>query len=268
MVLWYYNRIYNPDRPQDSAWLLEVARELMKNSHGIFGNTGDWTAVFTGSTVRNHVVNTTQAMKSPAVQFQFTGAAADRNALREGIFNMGIDHSRADGLANSDEWARDNLPYVGAETCSVVESLLSYGVAMRILGDSWIGDDMERAAYNNLPACFTPDFTAHCYFQAQNQATATNGAHEYMHDHGNSNAFAAPSGDACCISNMHMGWPKFIQNMWMATADDGLALIAYGPNRVTAKVAGGKTAVFDQVTQYPFDGAVSLRYEGRRPAFP
>ncbi|WP_343252989.1 beta-L-arabinofuranosidase domain-containing protein [Ligaoa zhengdingensis] len=268
VVLWYYNRVCDPENPEASKWLIEVAQELMKNSHGIFGNYNDWTTIFIDSTVRNHVVNTTQAMKSPAVQFQYTGSERDRNAIREGIFNMGIDHARVDGLANSDEWARDNLPYVGAEACSVVESLMSYGIAMRILGDSWIGDDMEWVAYNNLPACYTPDFTAHNYFQAQSQMMATNGAHEFIHDHGNSSAFAAPAGDACCISNMHMGWPKFIQNMWMATADDGLAVISYGPNKVTAKVADGKTAVFDQATKYPFDGAIALDYEGEAASFP
>ncbi|WP_050697065.1 CBM35 domain-containing protein [Anaeromassilibacillus senegalensis] len=268
VVLWYYNRVYDPEDPASSAWLIEVAQELMKNSHGIFGNYNDWTTIFHDSTVRNHVVNTTQAMKSPPVQYQFTGAERDRTAIREGIFNMGIDHARVDGLANSDEWARDNLPHMGAELCSVVESLQSYGVAMRILGDSWIGDDMERVAYNNLPAGYTPDFTAHNYFQAQSQMMATNGAHEFIHDHGNSSAFAAPAGDACCISNMHMGWPKFIQNMWMATADDGLAVISYGPNRVQAKVADGKTAVFDQETKYPFDGAIALHYEGESAQFP
>lgn len=268
VVLWYYNRVCDPADPASSAWLIEVAQELMKNSHGIFGNYNDWTTIFHDSTVRNHVVNTTQAMKSPPVQYQFTGSERDRTAIREGMFNMGIDHARVDGLANSDEWARDNLPYVGAELCSVVESLQSYGVAMRILGDSWIGDDMERVAYNNLPAGYTPDFTAHNYFQAQSQMMATNGAHEFIHDHGNSSAFAAPAGDACCISNMHMGWPKFIQNMWMATADDGLAVVSYGPNRVRAKVADGKTAVFDQETKYPFDGAIALHYEGENAQFP
>lgn len=36
--------------------------------------------------------------------------------------------------------------------------------------------------------------------------------------------------------NMHDGWPRFIENMWMATNDCGLIAVAYGPNYVTARL--------------------------------
>ena len=42
---------------------------------------------------------------------------------------------------------------------------------------------------------------------------------------------------ACCLANMHQGWPKFVESMWMATNDNGLALVAYGPSVVKARVA-------------------------------
>ncbi|WP_195984204.1 family 16 glycoside hydrolase, partial [Clostridium sp. D33t1_170424_F3] len=58
-----------------------------------------------------------------------------------------------------------------------------------------------------------------------------------------------------------------VQNMWMATANDGLALVAYGPNSVTAKVADGKTAKFVQETDYPFKDAVHLTYDGETASF-
>ncbi|WP_343274646.1 family 16 glycoside hydrolase, partial [Ligaoa zhengdingensis] len=267
VVLWYYNRVYDPANPSESEWLIDLAKLL--ESQTISQNSSrHWTDIFTNTTSREHVVNTTQAMKTPAVIWQFTGDDADRNALREGLRNMGIDHGRIDNLANSDEAARDNYPYRGSETCSVVESLLSNEIALKILGEGWIGDEIESLAYNNLPVCYTPDFTGHVYYQAQNQVMATHGWHEFDCDHGDDLAFGAPGGFECCFPNMHMGWPKFVQTMYMATTDNGLAVISYGPNSVEAKVADGKTAKFHQVTDYPFKDSITLNYEGDTASFP
>ncbi len=267
VVLWYYNRVYDPQNPEDSLWLIDLAKLLESQTRS--QNSGKtWTDIFTNTTSREHVVNTTQAMKTPAVIWQFTGLEEDRNALREGLRNMGIDHGRIDNLANSDEGARDNYPYRGSETCSVVESLLSNEIALEILGEGWIGDEIESLAYNNLPACYTSDFTGHVYFQAQNQVMGTHGWHEFDSDHGDDLAFGAPCGFECCFPNMHMGWPKFVSSMYMATTDGGLAVIAYGPNEVEALVADGQTARFTQDTDYPFKDTVTLTYSGDTAAFP
>jgi hypothetical protein len=51
--------------------------------------------------------------------------------------------------------------------------------------------------------------------------------------------------------------------MWAATSDGGLALIAYGPNRVTA-VAGGAPVTITQTTDYPFKENVTLSIEPQR----
>lgn len=267
VLLWYYNHAYDEQNPTESDWIIELA-ELLAGQTKSQDSGLNWNDVFTETTVREHVVNTTQAMKTPAVLSQLPGRENDKDSLKEGIFNMGLDHGRVDKLANSDEAARDNLPYRGAELCSIVESLLSNEISIAITGESWLGDDMERIAYNSLPAGYTPDYNGHCYFQAQNQVMATHGNHEFDCDHGDDSAFGAPTGFECCFPNMHMGWPKFVQNMWMATKDNGLALVMYGPNTVTAKVADGKTAVFDETTDYPFKDTIGLDYSGDEASFP
>ena len=64
------------------------------------------------------------------------------------------------------------------------------------------------------------------------------------------------SGYPCCTSNMHQGWPKFTQNLWYATPDNGLAALIYAPNLVRAFVAGGKEVVIKEETTYPFEETI------------
>lgn len=254
-VYWLYNKLYNENRPNDVKWLLDLGNVLN-------GQTQNWTNDYNHSTVRQHVVNTSQGMKTPPVRYQYTQSDADKSAIYNGLLNWSIDHGRHDGLPKSDEAARDNRSTRGTESCGVVESLLSLEIAERILGDVAIADQLEMIAYNALPAVFSPDFSGHTYFQDENVAVISQGKREYVNDHGDSATFGAPTGFDCCFSNVHMGWPKVVQNMWMATNNNGLAVIVYGPNKVKAKVANNKTAIFDQVTDYPFKDQVRLNYEG------
>ena len=62
----------------------------------------------------------------------------------------------------------------------------------------------------------------------------------------------------CCLANMHQGWPKFVEHMWMATHDQGLAAITYGPCQVTAKVANGVEVNLMEDTEYPFHGSIQF----------
>ena len=259
-VFWFYNQVYDPSNPEESQWLLDLGTMLYEQSW-------DWQDKCNNTTVREHVVNTTQGMKTPPVYYQLSRDEADKTAYRNGIFNYSVDHGRIDNQPNADEAARDNRSTRGTETCSVVEGLLTAEISERIFGDVWTADHMERLAYNSLPACFTPDFSGQCYYQLQNQVISTVGYHEFDCDHGDDIAYGAPAGFECCFPNCHMGWPKFVQNMWMATEDNGLALVAYGPNSVTAKVADGKTAKFVQETDYPFKDAVHLTYNGETAEF-
>jgi DUF1680 family protein len=52
----------------------------------------------------------------------------------------------------------------------------------------------------------------------------------------------------------------------MATADGGIALVAYGPCSASAQVADRVTASLVEETEYPFDGTVRLRLSLPRSA--
>ncbi len=259
-VFWYYDRVYDEKNPEASEWLLTLAEIL-------HSQTEDWTQVMNNSTVRYHVVNTSQAMKTPSLWYRKTGADEDRNALGNGIKNISIDHGRIDELPNSDEAARDNMSYRGSELCGIVEGMLSTEIALRILGDHWLCDRLEKLAYNALPAAYAPDYRGHVYFILQNQILATNGWHEFDCDHGDSSSFAAPCGFDCCFANNHMGWAKFIGSMWMADSHGDLAVAAYGPSTVNYTLLNGEKISIEEKTDYPFGDSINFTYHGPETLF-
>ena len=67
-----------------------------------------------------------------------------------------------------------------------------------------------------------------------------------------------PHAHRCCQLNMGQGWPFFAEHLWMATPDNGLALVFYSDSQVTAKVGGGTEVTVAASTRYPFDENIVL----------
>jgi DUF1680 family protein len=68
---------------------------------------------------------------------------------------------------------------------------------------------------------------------------------------------------------MHQSWPKYVQNLWYATADGGVAALLYAPSEAEIKVADGKTVKFIEETGFPFRDEVTFRIEtAEAVAFP
>ena len=66
-----------------------------------------------------------------------------------------------------------------------------------------------------------------------------------------SNIFGVDPNYGCCTANLSQGWPKFASNLWMQTADNGIAAVAYAPSQVSLEIDG--TAVCVKLdTDYPF----------------
>ena len=62
----------------------------------------------------------------------------------------------------------------------------------------------------------------------------------------------------CCPHNYGMAWPYYAENLWHATADNGLAANLYAASEVTAKVGDGTAVTVAQTTEYPFGDTVHL----------
>ncbi|MFT3786483.1 MAG: glycoside hydrolase family 127 protein [Tepidisphaeraceae bacterium] len=252
IVLWTYNLTGEP-------FLLDLAKVLNDQAY-------PWTSIFSDSRFYDfgedfhphHIVNVSQALKLPPIAWQFTHNAADRDTYQRGVTNMNERYGRIDGQVSGTEMLSGRASTDGVELCADVERIISSGIAVDILGDATIADQMEKVAYNSLPAHTSAELKQITYYQLPNQVAAVHGGHGFTQDYPNGNLPGPHSGFPCCCYNWHAGWPKFVQNMWAATDDGGLALVAYGPNRVTTKVRGDATVRIVQTTDYPFKSGVAL----------
>ena len=56
-----------------------------------------------------------------------------------------------------------------------------------------------------------------------------------------------------------MGWPYYAEEMWLATADNGLCASLYAPSDVTAKVGQGGEVSLHEETGYPFRDTIEFK---------
>jgi len=260
-IIWLYNRSGDPG-------LLDLAREVLHQGYNWsrhfldFGFTGKQALAFPHPT---HVVNNAMAVKTPAVAWEITGCNEHREAAWKCIEMLDKYHGTAVGVFTGDEHYAGKNPTQGTELCAVVEYMFSLENLMSILGDPAFGDRLEKIAYNALPATFSADMWAHQYDQQANQVLCTIAKRQWTNNSDESNIFGLEPNYRCCTLNMHQGWPKFAANLWMATHDDGLAAVAYGPCSVTAKVRGGVEIRIDVDTDYPFDETVHMTVRAHSP---
>lgn len=261
-VLWLYNR--NGD-----SKLLELARKLKAQGH-------DWPGQFVDFKYKNkvtkpevglptHVVNNAQGLKTAAVWYQVSGNKQDLNLLHNQFRQLDQYHLHPNGAHSGDEHYAGRSPVQGEELCSIVEGMFSLEHIIAVTGDANFGDRLEKLTYNPLPGTMSKDMWAHQYDQQPNQVLVSLAKRDWTTNGPQSNLFGLEPNFGCCTANMHQGWPKFVANMWMATATEGLAAVAYGPSRVTARVRGGKTVTIVEDTEYPFRDSIRLTINPASP---
>ena len=260
---WLYRQTGEP-------WILETITSIQKNS-------SDWTTYYEkfpwdsaavadkkiplnwgpdGLTA--HVVNNAMAIKYPGLWYQQSKDERFKKAVFSGIKKYDLNHGQAGGRFSGDEHLAGKNPGHGSELCSVVEYMYSLEELYAILGDNTLADRLEILAYNSLPGTTTPDMWAHQYDQQANQVLVSVAKRDWTTNGDYSNIYGLMPDFACCLANMHQGWPKYVESMWMATNDNGLALVTYGPSTVKARVGSGMEVTIDEETDYPFNGSVKL----------
>lgn len=258
-ILWLYNRT-------GDSWLLDLA-------HKVHAQTSPWSQKIASW----HGVNFCQGYREPGVYWMLSQDPKDLEAVERNYREvMGLYGQVPGGMFGSDEVCRKGYgdPRQAAETCSMVEFMASFEQLLRITGDGLQADRCEEVAFNSLPAAFTPDYKALHYLTSPNmvQLDKENKAPGIMNS-GTMISYDPGPVYRCCQHNHAMGWPYYAEHLWMATADNGLAAVLYGPSAVSAKVgpapegeSEAAQATIVQDTSYPFGEILTFTVTMSRPA--
>ena len=212
-----------------------------------------------------HGVNNAMAIKYPGLWYQQSGDERYKNAVFSGLRKYDLNHGQTGGRFSCDEHLSGKSPDRGTELCSVVEEMFSLEELYAIFGDNTLADRLELLTFNSLPGTTTPDLWAHQYDQQSNQILVTGQKRAWISNGDYSNIYGLMPNFACCLANMHQGWPKFTENLWMATNDNGLVAVAYSPSTVSAKVDKGYDVTIREITDYPFKDNITLKISTSKP---
>ena len=240
-------------------WLYNLTgdEKLLELGELLHAQMVDWTFLFQDGGIFSqqgsvHCVNLGQGFKAPGVWWQFSHSEDDLAALKKAVETIRHTVGLPTGLWAGDEMLHWGHPSRGSELCTAVEMMYSLETLLRITGDPFWADYLERVAFNVLPAQVNDDFTGKQYYQQLNQVSATRAWRPFSTPHDDTDVlFGTLNGYPCCLSNMHQGWPKFTQNLWYATSDGGLAALVYAPSTVTAQISGVEV-IIRETTGYPF----------------
>lgn len=247
-------------------WLYNITGDkfLLELGELIHKQTLNWTDIFLHQDHLKrqhslHCVNLAQGFKEPVIYYQRNKDAKQIQAVKKAVTDMRATIAFPTGLWAGDELLRFGNPNLGSELCTAVEMMFSLEKILEITGDVQWADHLERIAYNALPTQVTDDFSARQYYHQINQIAVDRHWRDFVTPHEDTdNLHGVLTGYPCCTSNMHQGWPKFVQNLWYATADNGVAALVYAPSNVTAKVADGKQVVIKEETAYPFEEKIEF----------
>ncbi|MFF5382340.1 beta-L-arabinofuranosidase domain-containing protein [Pedobacter suwonensis] len=252
IAIWLYNKT-------GENYLLKLVEKLKQQAYpwiDIYANNGFY---FFGDDFQpKHMVNVAQALKFPVVYAQLQDSPGNLQAFSKGITHIMRDHGQPEGLGSGTEFLAGTSSIEGVETCTVVEWMQSLETAARIIHEVKIGDQLEKVAFNALPAQFSRDFKNHSYYTLPNQVQSIHGEHGFNQDYSTGIVSSPYSGFGCCRYNMHMGWPYYVKNSVVATPEKGLAVITYGPMEIETVVAENKKIKITEETNYPFGEQIRL----------
>jgi len=241
-IYWLYNRT-------NEVWLLDLATRFHQK---VKPPEDKW--------LDHHVVNFTQRFREPGTYYiQSRNPAHIIETEHWYKQHMSTWGQQQGGIFGADERIRPGKtdPKQACETCAMVEFNKSFYILGKITGQAFYADRCEDIQFNSFPVTQTPDLKALHYLTAANQPQLDSSTNHDYYNKGRQIDYS-PYLYRCCQHNVSMGWPYYVEHLWMATADNGLVSWLYGPSYVTAKVGSGVQVSIQEETEYPFTEKVQM----------
>lgn len=139
-------------------------------------------------------------------------------------------------------------PYGYVETCSVLAWIQLNRELLAISGDAKYADEIERSAYNDLLGAMAPNGENWCYYSFPNGRRVHT---TYWR---------------CCKSSGAMALEELPELAYVVSADGNITINLFGPGEATFALPQAGVVTLEQITDYPFDGAICIRIECERVA--
>lgn len=263
-ILWLYRRNGDDSLFDLIAVIESQADDLitMYSSGGFFD--------FEDAYYESHAVNVNQTMKYAPLAWLMTGEEYAKKTYWMASEYLDRYHGQPSGMPSGTETLAGTSASQGVELCSVVERMQSNEKAQMILGEAWIGDQLEQITFNAFAASVDAEMKLHQYYHAPNQVQSLYDVSlmmPYRANHSNDLLLSPVSGWPCCRFNVHNGWTSYIKSMW-ARSEEGIAALAYGPSTVKTEI-DGKSVTVREETNYPFEESLRFTFETeKRMQFP
>lgn len=231
-----------------ALWLYNMTgqKALLELCHQLKAQAPDWMSTFhifaqtrpvrevpaqdTDAYWRAHGPTIAAALKVPALQALFEGGLKNETGFEVGMQKLQRHHGAAHGLFSADPMLAGANPSRGVDPAVVTELLYTLRVQLWAQADATVGDRLEQLVYGPLLALRGA--------QAANQLAEGDGP---------ATGLAQAAGD-----------------LWMATADDGLAAIVYAPCEVRWRV-GGQAVRISVEGDYPYGETVRITLRTKAP---
>lgn len=210
-----------------------------------------------GAEKNDHVVHFLESTTPWALGYLWTGNRAFLDATLAWHDLLERVAMQPSGVPVADEYYGPTGAYRGTETCDVAGYLWSQIALLAVSGEGRMADRAERAFFNAGPATVARDFKTHVYFQSPNRIVDK--CPPYPHGpKAAGNSYQATHHPLCCTAALNRILPNYVTHMWMATYDNGLAAVHYGPCKVSALVADRLPVEIVCRTDYPFNEVITL----------
>lgn len=251
-VLWVYSKT-------GDKYMMELANVIYEAMQKVPSDFQVQNLLLDGDTLYdNHGVDVGETIRIPAMYYLYSGNVDDLNASIKALDSVDRYHLQVHGGPASDEHLREKGAVTNTEFCTHTVFNYTRQVMFAITGEVKYADGIERTLFNVAAGAFRPDAKAIQYFTAPNQLICSRSsckAPAAIEKYGQSFFPDGVPDVQCCVGESTRLYPNYVATaMWLASADNGLAAVCYGPCSVSAKIGKkGKVVTIEEKTNYPFE---------------